>query len=393
MSISPNQKFEQASIYSDLGSLNAIRKQGQTDQHGAIKKAAKEFEAFFMNMMLKSMRQASEVMGDNPLMGSDEEKMFTGMMDEQMSINLSQEGHLGIAELMISQLTNGSQTQQNNSQLFKSNSNQEPAIEIKSTEIELNNKSLMAHRKSPVLANSVFQKTTGMSNEMTLDKKTLPELKNIHLMKVNQESSSINRSTQPDNNMNKINLKNNLDMNVEAVKAVKPEKKSLFDEISDFVSALLPLAESAAKKLKLDPKLLLAQAALETGWGKFIMHDESGKPGFNLFGIKADRDWQGESIKINTLEVENQQVKKVNASFRKYDSFSDSFEDYVNFIQQNPRYEKALEAAGNAKEYIKQLQTSGYATDPDYAKKIIKIFSQNIFADSEADSQQLGGFK
>lgn len=328
MPININQQFEQASIYSDLGSLNSIREQGLSDEYGAVKKAAKEFEAFFMNMMLKSMRQSAAVLGENSLTGSEEEKMFIGMMDEQMSADLSQQGHLGIADLMMSQLSKQYQKESVTESSFNNTRVETKTVDVPRPKLE--------------------EKTS---------KTVAPELTNKEV-----------KSVEVNKIINKVESKKI------AVEMVKPEKKSLFNEVTDFISGLLPYAQKAAEKLNVDPRVLIAQAALETGWGKFIMHDESGKPGFNLFGIKAGKNWSGDSIKINTLEVENQQFKKVNASFRKYEGFSESFDDYVSFLKQNPRYQKAIESADNANEYVKQLQASGYATDPNYANKIMKIF-------------------
>lgn len=353
MPINNNLQFEQASIYSDLGSLDAIRKQGLTDESGAIKKAAKEFEAFFMNMMLKSMRQASVVVGDNSLTGSEAEKMFTGMMDEQLSVNLSQQGHLGIADLMISQLSGQSKTENNDT--------------------DKNVKELSYYREFPVsrITNNSFSAVKQEQN------KTISSMAEISADRI--KSTPVvalkNQTIKPKAAAANIEIKNII---ATIKETVKPEKKSLFAEVTDFVSTLLPLAKQAAEKLSVDPRLLIAQAALETGWGKFIMHDESGNPGFNLFGIKTGKNWSGESININTLEVEDQQFKKINASFRKYQNFSESFDDYVSFLKQNPRYQKVLDSANDAKEYVKQLQVSGYATDPDYANKIMRIFREAV---------------
>lgn len=339
-SLDLSPQLQQASIYSDLNSLDSIRKMGRTDEAGAMKKAAKEFEAFFMNMMLKSMRQSSEVIGENPLTGSPQEKMFTAMMDEQMAVDLSQKGLLGIADLMMSQF-------------YQAKGKTPGSPEMLNAPLpQFSGNVPAAHSLSSQVAAAKALQTENIAPAR------LPE----HAPKAEQKK----------------------------IEKVKVEKKALFSQAEEFISSLLPYAKNAARKLDLDPKLLIAQAALETGWGKFIMHDDAGKPGYNLFGIKAGKSWQGESIKIDTLEVENQQFKKVKASFRKYQNFAQSFDDYVDFVKQDPRYSKAVSLRKKPAEYIEQLQKSGYATDPNYASKIMSIFKENILNKAGAGAMRKG---
>ncbi len=332
MPIANNSSFDQASIYSDLNSLDSIRKQGLTDETGAIKKAAKEFEAFFMNMLFKSMRQATDVIGQDSPFNSQQEKMFTSMLDEQMSVDLAQKGSFGIADLMVKQLTH----------------HQTPPVRktLESTSNQLEQISQGSQNISQVVA-----------------------MKPVHTEKALTTLS--NEKIEESTLSNAAIISNELPLNP----VTKPEKKALFDDAKEFIQGVLPYAVDAAKKLSLDPRMLIAQAALETGWGKFIMHDDSGNPGFNLFGIKANSGWSGEKINVDTLEVENQQFKKINAAFRKYNNLGESFSDYVDFIQNNSRYQTAVELAKDANAFIEELQSAGYATDPDYAEKIQRIFN------------------
>lgn len=365
MPIIDTPNLEQASIYSDLNSLDHIRQLGHTDQLGAIKKAAKEFEAFFMNMMLKSMRQASEVIGSDSPMFSQQEKMYTSMLDEQLSVNLSQGGHLRIADMMVEQLTRQYGTSSSSLDTsFHLSKVQELANNVKEqvgSETITTNNLVDTNEEDKQLVDDFF---TQLQPLITLNKKA----DSSSLLDPNSQKAVVEISSPV--------AKKQVGFEVAEENNTKPEKKPLFEKVSDFVNELMPHAINAAKKLNLDPRVLIAQAALETGWGKFIMHDSQGQPGFNLFGIKSNRDWQGGSIEIDTLEVEAQEFKKVNASFRKYESFAESFEDYVDFILSSPRYESAVKAAGNAERYLNELQGSGYATDPNYANKILRIFQE-----------------
>jgi flagellar protein FlgJ len=126
----------------------------------------------------------------------------------------------------------------------------------------------------------------------------------------------------------------------------------------------------AAKRLGLKPQALIAQAALETGWGQHLMRKTDGSPSNNLFGIKADKRWGGDRVSVDTLEFEQGVSVKKRAHFRAYDSLRQSFEDYVSFLQSNPRYREALSATADTGRYFTALQEAGYATDPDYARKI-----------------------
>ena len=145
----------------------------------------------------------------------------------------------------------------------------------------------------------------------------------------------------------------------------------------EFVQQLWPCAEEAGKALGVDPKHLLAQAALETGWGKSLPCDVDGTTSFNFFGIKAGSSWQGDSVSVKTLEFEGGVPVPKQAKFRSYDSAADSFRDYVEVLRNNPRYADALNTGSDAKAFANALQRGGYATDPRYAMKIETI-AQNL---------------
>jgi len=145
-----------------------------------------------------------------------------------------------------------------------------------------------------------------------------------------------------------------------------------FSSPAEFIQRLKPLAESTAAKIGLQPLWLLAQAALESGWGRNIARFASGQSSHNLFGIKA-HGWDGASVKAATTEYQNGKVIQKTARFRAYPSFAHSFADYLSFLQNNPRYQEALQRADNPEQFINALQQAGYASDPDYAQKIKKI--------------------
>jgi flagellar protein FlgJ len=148
------------------------------------------------------------------------------------------------------------------------------------------------------------------------------------------------------------------------------QKASISNTQENFVMLLKPHAEKAAAELNINPDVLIAQVALETGWGKHVIHDKQGGNSFNLFNIKANTGWQGDKVNVTTLEYRNGVATNEKSDFRKYTNYAESFSDYVNLMKNNPRYQQALSAGKNSSAYADALQSAGYATDPGYAKKI-----------------------
>jgi len=154
----------------------------------------------------------------------------------------------------------------------------------------------------------------------------------------------------------------------------------------DFVNRLRPYAEIAAKELGVEANVLLSQAALETGWGKSVIKASDGSSSYNLFNIKANKSWKGAQQKVETIEYKDGVARKEMAGFRAYSSYQESFNDYVNFIKTNPRYRTAIKMAGKPERYMHELQQAGYATDPNYAKKVMKIYQSKVVANQVLDT-------
>jgi flagellar protein FlgJ len=141
-----------------------------------------------------------------------------------------------------------------------------------------------------------------------------------------------------------------------------------------FVARYLPEATTAARRLGVEPKLLLAQAALETGWGAALPRPANGEPTHNLFGITAGSAWEGRSAAHWTIENVGGVAERRREAFRAYGTSADSFADYVELVSSSPRYATALEQAHDAEGYARALGDAGYATDPDYAEKWLAIY-------------------
>lgn len=142
--------------------------------------------------------------------------------------------------------------------------------------------------------------------------------------------------------------------------------------IEAFVAKVWPHAQKIGRELGVDPRAIVAQAALETGWGRSTI-SSNGQTANNYFGIKATGGWRGASIATNTQEFANGGFHTERAAFRAYDGVAQSFDDYAALLKRAPRYAQALNAGDDIRGFAQSLQRAGYATDPGYARKIEAI--------------------
>ncbi len=290
----------------DMGSINRLRSAANANEEGALQEAAQQFEAIFVNMLLKSMRKAQEALADEDSpFNSQQVKFYRDMHDQQLATDLAGKGTLGLAEIIVRQLGN----------------------------------------------ESLVQPQNGIRTDGSI-------------ADYNRERSNMVRRAED-----------------AMLPTQSAYKASAFSSPEDFVEQLYPLAAQHAQALGIDPKALIAQAAVETGWGQHMIHKPTGENAFNLFGIKADKRWHGEKATVPTIEYENDIATQQKAQFRAYPSFAQSMQDYVQFVQQNPRYEAAIEQAADLKQYFEHLQQSGYATDPNYAQKVLSVLQSPVLRD------------
>jgi len=178
------------------------------------------------------------------------------------------------------------------------------------------------------------------------------------------------------------------DMIIDQLANVPPETASF--EASDpeeFVRELLPEARKAARQLGVAPELLLAQAALESGWGSSAPRLPDGRSSNNLFGIKAGSSWHGSKVSQWTLESMDGAMTRQREQFRAYGSAGQSFSDYAELISESPRYAGALESGGDPDRYVNAVAAAGYATDPEYAQKWLAVFNGPTLRDAIAAAQ------
>jgi len=386
--------------YHDLSSLQQLRSQVKTDEAGAIKQAAQQFESVFMGMLLSSMRNANKAFEeDNPLK-SNATDFFRDMHDNQLSAELSKNGALGLADLMVQQLK---------PELSKTKA--ASTVSLPSRFDAVQQRDLAMPHEQPVFA---MPKKKPVSFQLAPEQVIAPAVQaRVELLR-QQQLTAVLPATElsavsPEQPLSvrqlgaevevfaarqmtalpKAGFSTSAPLDLSGATAVNTtagsnaaaavELAAPGDEPSAFIQRLLPAATKAARQLGLEPLALIAQAALETGWGQRMFKTSSGADSHNLFGIKAHGNWQGDVAVVDTLEYRQGIAQKEKARFRAYDSPEQSMQDYVSLIQQNPRYQAALDAAADAKSYFRQLQAAGYATDPNYAEKILSVLEGKAF--------------
>jgi len=321
MSINSNSTVN----YNDFSSLSRLRVDARKDGEAALKEVAKQFESVFVQMMIKSMREASVPL-QGELFHSNQSKAYTDMYDKQLGLELTKGNGIGLADVIVRQLSKPQSAENKTEQLSQDISiNQLPVFNPKPEKTE------------EIIGTNNIRRTT--------------------------ESVSVN----------KLNHDFNLDV-------TETTRSPHWNTPEDFIRDSWPHAQRAGKELGVDPRVILAQSALETGWGKKVHATDSGESSYSLFGIKANNGWQGKTVNFSTLEFESGSMKRETASFRAYDSLSDAYQDYVYFLKDNPRYTDVFKAESSA-EFSKALQQSGYATDPEYANKIERIRNGGLMND------------
>lgn len=352
--------------FTDLNRLNQFKVGG--DSQSNIKKVAQEFESVFVNEMMKAMRKASDVFGDDNFLNSNESKTYRDMYDQQLSVTLSKSGNgIGLANVLerqLSKMKGGSHRPSPfpNVSSVEGDGETTRSGAFKAVDPQRDDSKLLAQRRLslPSRASSALQ--AGLAASGGSEGQALAGA---------DWANSITRQTSKVAPL--VSLGNESAATRRAVEASSSAGKSVFASAADFIETMLPMAEEAARKIGVDARYLVAQAALETGWGKSIIRQADGSSSHNLFGIKAHRGWDGDSAKVMTTEFQGGKAVKEAASFRTYDSFAQSFNDYVSFLQGNGRYEEALASTDNPEQFVRELQEAGYATDPQYARKISQI--------------------
>ncbi|MGM0769824.1 MAG: flagellar assembly peptidoglycan hydrolase FlgJ [Pseudomonadota bacterium] len=317
-----DSSVQQARIYTDFSGLNELKNQARTDKKAALEEVARQFESLFLGEMLKSMRKAGDVFAEGNYLNSNESEHYRDMFDNQLSLSLSQKQGTGLAEALVRQLS----------------------------------------RQIPGM-NEDGDKLSGHKATLADYERSVPAIS----ARLPERVQEVKRVAESDTTLD-------VEKGVPAANAAVPLPER-FDSPEEFVQTLLPMAQRVSRDSGIDPRLMVAQAALETGWGKHMIEGNGGEPSHNLFGIKADHRWQGEAVDITTTEFREGVPMSERAAFRAYPDYESSFRDYVAFLESNPRYRDVLASADQPELFAQKLQDAGYATDPEYGAKIRRIMN------------------
>lgn len=262
--------------YADFSGLEGLKKGAKTDDPKTLRAAAQQFESLFTNMMLKSMREANLGSG---LGDSQESELYQGMYDQQIAVQMSQGKGIGLADMLVQQLT----------------------------------RNAAAKAATPAATPATTAATTGATTA--------------------------------------------------------PTAVSQAQQVA-FVQQLEPYAQHAAAQLGVCADAIIAQAALETGWGQHVPAAAGGAASNNLFGIKAGGGWNGAAVSAQTTEFTHGTAGSLAQPFRAYSSVEQGVNDYVTLLQRSARYQQVLGTGSDISAFANGLAQGGYATDPDYVQKL-----------------------
>lgn len=301
----------------DVNGLNALKRQARANSPESNKAVARQFEALFLQTVLKAMRDATPHDG---IFDSEQSRMYESMLDQQLAQVLTTKGAgTGLAAMIEKQL---------------SRANVDPQ--------ELGDLPLIP---------------TARPYPLPAAPAGIPLPQASPALPVNPSS------------------------------AIVPPTDSAAQASHDFVDRLWPHALEASRTTGIPAHFMVAQAALETGWGKSEPRFADGRSSFNLFGIKAGKSWNGPTVSVSTSEVVAGVAQKSIESFRVYASYAEAFRDYANLLTANPRYANVV-GSRDAASFTRNLQQSGYASDPMYAAKLMRIIGGSTLRNSLSQTTQ-----
>jgi len=296
----------------DVQSAQDLRTQFQKDPQQGVKAAAQQFETLFLQMVLKSMRDATPQDG---LLNSDQSRFYNGLLDQQMAQNMAtQGGGVGFAKLI---------------------------------EQQLGRQMGIADGQSAVAANAA-------GNSLPLAASDARHLQYQTVLGSQPTSAAYASSFAPISTIGKT-----------------PDNIATSQA---FVNRVWPHAVEASRSTGIPPQFLVGHSALESGWGRNEILKADGSSSHNLFGIKAGKSWTGATVDATTTEYINGQPQKVVERFRAYGSYEEAFRDYANLLRNNSRYSGVI-GSQDGTEFAQRLQQAGYATDPMYADKLSRIIN------------------
>ena len=306
----------------DVRGAEDLKSQFQKDPKAGLKAAAQQFETLFLQQVLKSMR---DTVPQDDMLASDQSRFYTGLLDQQMAQNIATSGKgIGFAQLIEQQL--GANLPQ------------------------------AAENGQGVAAAAIDAVSRGQAASLPMQVSDSRHLQTREVPPTLPTSAAYGAPA----------------IGVNAASSVDPV--GVVGSPGDFVNRVWAPAVEASRSTGIPPQFLVAQAALESGWGKAEMRRADGSPTFNLLGVKAGRSWAGDVVEARTTEYINGQPQNMTERFRAYGSYAEAFQDYASLLRGNPRFSQVI-GSQDGTEFAKRLQQAGYATDPMYADKLARIIN------------------
>ena len=350
MLIQPSSANDAAFALDPKG-VDALRLTARQNSPEALKTVAKQFEGLFMNMIMKSMRDATPKDG---ALDSEQGKMFTSMLDQQLSQNLAKRG-VGLADMLIRQLTKDQVVPPAGAAVGAGVG----AVGSAALDPSLPGRPPIRAITADAGGSAGFSTQSGLQSTLqTALESGIPGVLRAALTGARATATAFADASVAD----------------AKVRSTRPAHILAFE---DKMSAS---ADEAARTTGIPAKFMLGQAALESGWGKREIRTADGGSSHNVFGIKATASWTGKVVTTATTEYVNGVPERRLERFKAYDSYGDAFRDYAKTLQSNPRYQSVLANAQDVHGFAQGLQRAGYATDPHYAAKLTRIITHSLSA-------------
>ncbi|OWV30339.1 flagellar assembly peptidoglycan hydrolase FlgJ [Halomonas campaniensis] len=313
----------------DMNGFQRLQHTARVDPESGVNGAAQQFEALFIQMMMKSMRDATP---SSQLMNSSATDTYQSMLDQQWSQVMASRG-MGLADVLVEQL-------ERQGAISKAQPNADQELQALIAGIP---------RGAPRVLDDSYAANAD-TNGTTNTQGNGQFLAELEAIRQGAKRGAVDEPT------------------------LTQQVQHGSGHVSQFMQTLAAPAQAASATTGVPAELILAQAALETGWGRHEITTRNGNNSHNLFGIKAGSHWKGETTDIVTHEYINGRRTQVVDTFRVYDSFEHAFTDYASLIGNNPRYASVVQAP-TAEQAARELQRGGYATDPRYADKLVAVMN------------------
>lgn len=362
-------------LAADGRSLDRLKLEAGRDPARAAKAAASQFEALFMQSLLRGLRDTIPKSG---LTGGSATDTYTSLLDQQLAQKLAGRPG-GLAEVIARQLTRhmsgsaatttASPTMSGSALAASSPAGAEAQLKSLANGTSTNLGAGLAQASAQASASAssglaalVMPRQAGQRGPAGARQAGEPEvIRAADLVRADPAGASPAVRAA-----------------AAAVRASEVKADALAHRQAGFVQAMWPHAVAAQRQSGTPAHLVIGQAALESGWGRRQIRHADGTPSFNVFGIKAGRHWTGRTVETTTTEFVDGKPIRVRERFRAYGSYAEAFADWSRLMKKNPRYEGVMKAGSEPGAYARQMQASGYATDPAYADKLEKTIRRTL---------------